>query len=166
VKKKQNNLEKIANKINMDLRRDGKALILKIPVPILLTSKGLVAKASTVDYSGTLLGGLSIDYDAKETKIKTSFPLANIEEHQFIYLKFKYDLGGIAFFLIHFTEVYKDLMFITPIPFIEKYWQDAKTGGRKSIPLLDFNKKWLTSIENYLTKIEEVKDELRNPKFT
>lgn len=159
---KINQLEKSANIVNMGFRRTKKALILKIPVPIELTAKGLITKVSTVDYSGTIQGGLSIDYDAKETENKTSFPLANIKEHQLNYLKLKDTLGGIAFFMIHFKKVYTDKVFITPISLIDSYWQDAIfNDGRKSIPFKKFKDRWLTSIDNYLKKVTEIQDELR-----
>lgn len=157
-----NELEKSANKINMDLRRNNKALIMKIPVPLELTAKGLIAKKSTVDYSGTLFGGLSVDYDAKETESKTSFPLANIEEHQLNYLKFKNYLGGVTFFMIHFKKQYTDKVFIVPIEFIDDYWQKALSGtGRKSIPFKEFKNEWLTPIDAYINKITDMKDDLR-----
>ena len=159
---KINELEKTANKINMELRRSSSALILKIPVPLELTAKGLIAKPSTVDYSGTMQGGLSIDYDAKETESKTSFPLANIKEHQLNYLKLKSQLGGVTFFMIHFKKVYKDDVFITPISLIDKYWHDATfKNGRKSIPFKKFKTSWLTPITDYLKKVREIQDELR-----
>lgn len=160
---KINELEKTANKINMEMRRSKDALIMKIPVPIELTTNGLIAKTSTVDYSGTIQGGLSIDYDAKETESKTSFPLANIKEHQLNYLKFKSELGGIAFFMIHFKKVYTDKVFITPISFVNKYWFDATfSDGRKSIPFKQFKDAWLTPINNYLEKVKGMQNELRH----
>ena len=159
---KINELEKTANAINMGLRRSKKALVLKIPVPLELTSKGLIAKASTVDYSGTVQGGLSIDYDAKETENKTSFPLANIKEHQLNYLKLKSELGGIAFFMIHFKKVYPEKVFITPISLVHKYWHAATfEDGRKSIPFKEFKESWLTPVDEYIKKVREIQDELR-----
>ena len=154
---KGNDLEKRANRQNILYRKDDRALILKIEVPIIITRKGLVAKQSTVDYTGTLKGGKSIAFDAKETQSKTSFPLANIEDHQLAYLRFHQNLGGIAFFMIHFKKVYPDKVFITPINLIEKYIEEDK---RKSIPFINFKNEWLIEIENYLDKVDEMEDEL------
>jgi len=154
---KGNDLEKRANKQNILYRKDYEALILKVEVPIIITRKGLVAKQSTVDYTGTLKGGKSIAFDAKETRSKTSFPLANIEDHQLAYLNFQQKLGGIAFFMIHFKTVYSDKVFITPISLVEKYRDE---GIRKSIPFKIFKKEWLIEIENYLDKVKEMEDEL------
>lgn len=155
---KGKDLEKRANRQNILYRKDFQALILKVEVPIIITSKGLVAKQSTVDYTGTLNGGKSIAFDAKETRSKTSFPLANIEEHQLAYLSFQQKLGGIAFFMIHFKTVYPDQAFITPVSLIKKYHN--VDGMRKSIPLKEFKKKWLIKIENYLEKVKEMEAEL------
>jgi len=150
---KVNELEKRANRQNILYRKDARALILKVEVPIIITRKGLVAKQSTVDYTGTLKGGKSIAFDAKETRSKTSFPLANIEEHQLAYLQFQQKLGGIAFFMIHFKTMYPEKAFITPLSLIEKY----KYGNiRKSIPFNDFKKSWLTEVESYLDKVKEM----------
>ena len=154
---KGNELEKRANKANLKYRIDLKALILKVPTPIVMTKKGLVAEQSTVDYTGTITGGLSIAFDAKEVMSKTSFPLSNIKEHQLQYLQFTKKLGGITFFLIHFKAVYKDQAFITPISLVESYWDGAK---RKSIPFTDFQDSWLCTIENYIDKVIDLKEEL------
>jgi len=159
---KSNELEKYANAVNMDLRRGQVALIRKIPVPIEMTAKGLIVKQSTVDYSGTVYGGLSINYDAKETESKTSFPLSNIKEHQLNYLLFEYNLGAISFFMIHFKKVYNEKVFIVPVTFIKKFWDKAVfSNGRKSIPLKNFNKNWLTTLPLYLEKTKEMRNELR-----
>ena len=143
-------LEKRANKANLSYRKKKEALILQIPTPLILTNKGIIAKESTVDFSGLIAGGTFIAYDAKETKNKTSFPLSNIKHHQFLYLDLVTELGGIAFFLIHFTLLYKDKAFFTPISLVSKYW---KSDGRKSIPIDDFKKDLLVDIDDYLTQI-------------
>ena len=143
------NLEKHANAANLAYRKAKKALIMKVPVPILYTRKGLVAQTSTVDYVGIVDGGTFIAFDAKECKSKTSFPLNNIKQHQLVYLQFVESLGGIAFFLIHFTELHKDLAYKTPLALVEKYW---RTGIRKSIPTGDFKDEWLVPIDNYLNE--------------
>jgi recombination protein U len=153
-------LEKRANKANNAYRKKKKALILKVPVPILLTRKGLVAQSSTVDYAGLIEGGQFIAFDAKETKIKTAFPLKNIHQHQTIYLSIVEELGGIGFFLIHFTELYKNSAFITPLYLVKKYADDE--DARKSIPIKDFKSEWLVNIDNYLDDIDKIKSICKN----
>lgn len=131
-----NKLEKTANKVHINYRQKGEALITKIPTPVIPTSQGLVPKKSTVDYSGLLSGGRFIAFDAKQTKIKTRFDLSNISGHQLEYLEFVRRLGGIVFFLIHFTELYDDQVYVTPIDIVQKYWYDE--DARQSIPIDDF----------------------------
>jgi recombination protein U len=145
-----NELEKRATKANFSYRKDKKALILKVATPIILTKKGLVASSSTVDFTGLIKGGRFLAYDAKETQNKTSFPLKNIHQHQLHYLELVEELGGIAFFLIHFKKVHENKAFITPISLVHKYMFEET---RKSIPLSIFKKEWLVDIDNYMEKI-------------
>lgn len=119
---KGSGLEKRANRANIKYRKTGIALIQKVPTPILYTKKGLIAQQSTVDYTGILSpSGRGIAFDAKESKSKTSFPLANIHQHQLTFLQMFEKLGGIAFFLIHFTSLYKNQAYITPISLVDRY---------------------------------------------
>ena len=118
---KGSDLEKRANKANLKYRKQKEALILKVPVPILYTAKGLVVQQSTVDYTGLIKGGKFLAFDAKETQNKTSFPLRNIHEHQLNYLELVEELGGIAFFLIHFKKLHKDSAYVTPLSIVQKY---------------------------------------------
>lgn len=91
-------------------------------------------KQSTTDYNGVYKGKY-IDFEAKNTKSKTSFPLANISSHQIKHLKNVLHHGGIAFFIIEFqalSEVYLlDASFV-----IDCY----ENGDRKSIPYETFKK--------------------------
>jgi len=160
---KGNELEKSANKANLSYRKSKKALILKIPVPILYTRKGLVAQQSTVDFTGIVEGGQFLAFDAKETQSKTSFPLANIHQHQFNYLEIVDDLGGIAFFLVHFKQVHKNKAYVTPLDVVRYYWYGDK---RKSIPLKAFKDEWLIEPEDYLTKVLEYKETICSQKMT
>ncbi len=69
-----------------------------------LISKAVFEKDSTTDYNGVYKGRY-IDFEAKETISKTSFPLSNIKDHQLLHLGKVIDNGGIAFFLIYFTSL-------------------------------------------------------------
>ena len=93
-------LEKLAEKANTGYKLNKQALILKVPVPIIMTAKGLVPMQSTVDFMGLTDKGRFIAYDAKETQVKTRFDLKNIKGHQLDFLKMVESLNGIAFFLI------------------------------------------------------------------
>jgi len=151
-----NELEKLANKANLKFRKAFKALIMKVPVPILYTDKGLVAQQSTVDYTGLIDGGQYIAFDAKECSSLTSFPLVNIHEHQLLYLQLVKKLGGLVFFLIWLKKK-NSKIHVVPISLVEKYWYG---GGRKSIPADEFKDEWLTDIDSYINKAIEMKDDL------
>ena len=57
---------------------------------------------STTDYNGVYRGKY-IDFEAKETKNKTNFPLFMIHPHQIKHLKKVVFHGGIGFFIIRFN---------------------------------------------------------------
>lgn len=153
---KGNELEKLANKANITYRKNIKALILKVPVPIIYTAEGMKVQQSTVDFTGLISGGTFLAFDAKECLSKTSFPLKNIHEHQLLYLQIVKKLGGISFFLIWFKNL-SERVYVTPISLVEKYWSG---DTRQSIPIKDFKNNWLTDINNYIEKVIEIKDEL------
>ena len=58
--------------------------------------------ASTTDYNG-VYQGFYIDFEAKETKNKTSFPLANLPVHQRTHMLQCIEQGGIAFLILSFA---------------------------------------------------------------
>lgn len=145
------NLESRVRHTNLQYRKKNLALILYVEVPIKATRKGLIATLSTVDFQGIISpSGQGIAFDAKECKTKTSFPLSNIKQHQLEYLKMFEKMGGQAFFLIHFYEVFENRAFKTPVEFVWKRWELAEEGGRKSIPFKDFKKEWKVGIDDYL----------------
>lgn len=87
------------------------ALIYKKPTPIGIVDTGyednkyIIKKAyfkeqSTLDYNG-IYKGKYIEFEAKETKNKTSFPLSNIHEHQMKHIKKVIEHGGITFLIIN-----------------------------------------------------------------
>ena len=106
-------LENDINESNDYYREHDIALIYKRPTPINIVkvdySKGAkiidayFEKQSTTDYNGVYKGRY-IDFEAKNTKSKTSFPLANITPHQVDHLKRVLQQGGIAFFIIAFEN--------------------------------------------------------------
>ena len=100
-------LEEDINLSNEYYRDMGIALINKRPTPINIVkvdySRGAritdayFEKQSTTDYNGVYKGKY-IDFEAKNTKSETSFPLSNISEHQIVHLRNVIKHGGIAFF--------------------------------------------------------------------
>ena len=99
------------------------------------------AHKSTVDYIGVRnFKGETVPlaFDAKQCMQKTSFPLSNIEQHQLDYLvEWKFH-GGTSFFIIEMLAL--KIIFRVELHEIMSYWLAAEAGGRKGIPLKDFDK--------------------------
>lgn len=136
------NLENDINLSNEWYTEKGIALITKRPTPINIVkvdySKGAritdayFEKQSTTDYNGVYKGKY-IDFEAKNTKSKTSFPLNNIEKHQITHLKRVIEQGGIAFFIIQFQT--RNEVYLLDASFVIDFWEH---GERKSIPYETF----------------------------
>ena len=140
-------LEDELNDTNEFYLSRGMAVIHKKPVPIQIVnvkyparSAAVITEAyfrtpSTTDFNGVWQGNY-IDFEAKETKSATSFPLQNIHEHQVDHMKAVAKQAGIVFFIIKFTTL--DRYFIISYDSFEIYWERMKTGGRKSMTLAEF----------------------------
>ena len=114
-------LEKDLNQSNDYYRLIDKAIIYKKPTPIQVTKvdyrkkSGTIIKEaffkvpSTTDYNG-LYRGKYIDFEAKETKNKLSFPLASLHLHQQKHLQHIIAHGGIAFIIVRFTTHHKTFL--------------------------------------------------------
>ena len=125
------------------------AVIHKKPTPIQLVkvdypkrSAAVIREAyfrrpSTTDYNG-VYKGYYIDFDAKETRNKRSFPLKNFHPHQIQHMRECVNQGGICFAFIKFTEL--DLVYLLPASILFQYWDEQASGGRKSILLTDIQK--------------------------
>ncbi len=95
-----------------------------------IITKGYFEKKSTVDFIG-IAQGIAVAFDAKETHLN-ALPLSNIHDHQLEYMKEFAFHGGLSFIIVHFKKV--DKYYILPLEMIEEYVNNAKNGGRKSIP--------------------------------
>lgn len=131
-------LESDINASNEYYREHDLCLITKRPTPINIVkvdySKGAIItnayfeKQSTTDYNGVYKGRY-IDFEAKQTKSKTSFPLANIPPQQIDHLKRVIAQGGIAFFIIEFVA--RNETFLLDASYVIHFYEN---GDRKSIP--------------------------------
>ena len=103
-------LESLLNETNEYYNEKDMALIFKKPTPIgiseaVYTSHGRIIKngyfkaQSTLDYNG-IYKGHYVEFEAKETQNKTSFPLANFHEHQLGYIRRVIQHGGICFIIL------------------------------------------------------------------
>lgn len=131
-------LESDINASNEYYREHDLCLITKRPTPINIVkvdySKGAIItnayfeKQSTTDYNGVYKGRY-IDFEAKQTKSKTSFPLANIPPQQIDHLKRVIAQGGIAFFIIEFVA--RNETILLDASYVIHFYEN---GDRKSIP--------------------------------
>lgn len=144
------------------------ALIYKKPTPIKVVkvkynkrintqiTEAYYETPSTTDYNG-IYKGKYIDFEAKESKSKTSFSLNNIHDHQVTHLIKVLEHGGISFLIIRFTTLNKTFILSTSklIDFIKNY-------NRKSIPLDYFEKYGKLVIEKFSPRLDYLKivDEL------
>lgn len=105
---------------------------------------------STTDYNG-IYKGRYIDFEAKETQSKTSFPLSNIHQHQLDHLRSIINHEGIAFIIVRF------------ISFNETYYIDANdlfsfldNTDRKSIPYNYFKEKGHLITDKYNPRVDYI----------
>lgn len=146
-------LEKAINAVNLKYRKEGLAVIYNLPLPVVVTSQGPVPISTPTDYVGCISpDGKGVAFDAKETRNTTSFPLANIHDHQLNFLTLYESCGGKSGFLIWFKEVDETEAFWTPASFIEEFME---TETRKSIPYKRFKKEWRVEITDYLNLFDE-----------
>lgn len=137
-------LEDELNETNDYYLQHGFAVIHKKPVPVQIVkveypsrSAAVIREAyfrapSTTDYNG-VWNGKYIDFEAKETENKTSFPLKNIHEHQIHHMSQVVRQGGTAFMIIRFSTLQR--YFILGFEALESFWNRMTAGGRKSITL-------------------------------
>ena len=104
-------LETLINESNTYYNEINRCLIYKKPTPIKVLNvsypsntshiidKAVYSSISTLDYNG-LYRGKYIEFDAKETKNKTSFPLSNIKAHQINHIEKVILQKGIVFLII------------------------------------------------------------------
>lgn len=128
-------LEYLIELTNNQYKRDGVAVVQKIPTPVKVVKSyqggkisGHWEKKSTVDNVGCFKGKY-ICFDAKESE-KASFPLSNIEQHQINHMKSIVENGGIAFLVIYMRKYNK--YYKLDFKQLELFMQQEE---RKSIPL-------------------------------
>ena len=129
-------LEQIINDTNEYYINNDIAHIYKKPTPIGVVrvdfnnnnriTDAYFKEPSTLDYNG-IYHGYYIEFDAKVTQNKTSFPLNNIHKHQLLHIKNIDKHNGIVFLIILINEKFYLLPGKTLINFINN-------NTRKSIP--------------------------------
>lgn len=142
------------------------AVIHKKPVPIQIVkveypsrSAAVIREAyfrtpSTTDYNG-VYNGYYIDFDAKETENKTSFPLKNVHPHQVSHMEASAKQKGICFLLVRFSSL--ERYFVVPLEMLLSAWGLMLKGGRKSIPLSEFEGQAIEIQPGYLPRLDYLK---------
>lgn len=154
--------EQVINESNEYYLANNVAMIHKKPIPIQIVKvdypsrSGAVIKEayykvpSTTDYNG-LYKGYYIDFEAKETRNKTSFPLSNIHSHQIEHLIQVSNHGGIGFLLIHFQV--HDQVYLLEAKHLAQFYERSKTG-RKSITYQEIKEKGYHVPEGYVPRLD------------
>lgn len=154
------NLENLINETNEYYLNNDIALIFKKPTPIGIAKvsynsfgksieKAYFKEQSTLDYNG-LYKGKYIEFDAKETLNKTSFPLSNIHPHQLKHIRNVINHKGICFLIIKMNNLYYLLLGESLIYFIDH-------NERKSIPYDFIKTNAFELIEKYNPSLDYIK---------
>lgn len=126
-------LEQQINESNKYYLEKNIAVVHKKPTPVQIVkvdypkrSKAVIREAyfrqaSTTDYNG-VYQGYYLDFEAKETRNKRSFPLKNFHEHQIDHLAACLQQKGICFTIIRFVTL--ERYFVTPASFVIKCWRN------------------------------------------
>ena len=158
------NFEAEINATNEYYLMHGLAVIHKKPTPVQIVkvdypkrsrakiTEAYFRQASTTDYSGVYQGRY-LDFEAKETQNKTSFPLKNFHEHQIVHMENVLKQEGIVFVLLHFSALSRTFLLkandLIPffkekegqksiaLAFIETKGYELPTNQLPSIPYLD-----------------------------
>ncbi len=153
-------LEAELNESNNYYKEQKRAFIYKKPTPIKLVKvdyhKNLIKEAyfdspSTTDYNG-IYKGQYIDFEAKETMNKTSFPIKNIHPHQIEHMKNIVSANGISFLIVRFKKLEETYLLRT-----EDFINFIENTTRKSIPLIYFREKGYLIKEKILPRIDYLK---------
>ncbi len=165
------NLEEYINESNQFYLERGIAVIHKKPTPIQVVkvdypkrSAAVIREAyyrqsSTTDFNG-IYKGFYIDFEAKETKNKTSFPLNNIHDHQIKHMQQCQKMGGLTFVIIGFTSL--DRIFLLEsthfVDFSEKHKRKSMTLAYIEEHGFEVSYGFQPSL-NYLTALEQLIEE-------
>ncbi|WP_404468153.1 Holliday junction resolvase RecU [Sutcliffiella horikoshii] len=151
---------------NMYYLHQGIAVVHKKPTPIQIVEvhypkrsaavikEAYFKQASTTDFNGVYKGRY-IDFEAKETKNKTSFPLQNFHEHQIQHMRQVVKQNGICFVILMFSlfnEVY-----LLPADKLFHYWDRKESGERKSITKQEVERDGYLIPQGYQPRIDYIK---------
>ena len=152
-------LERAINLSNQYYLAKKRAIVHKKPTPIQVVKvdypKRQAAKIveayyktpSTTDYNG-IYQGKYIDFEAKETRSKTSFAFKNIHQHQIEHLAGIIELKGTAFFIISFIIIEETYLIAA------QHIIDRLNEGQKSISYEAIKREGYLIKESYLLPLD------------
>ena len=167
-------LETLLNQTNDYYRLRKIAVIHKKPTPIQVVKvdypkrsaavikEAYYRHASTTDYNG-VYRGCYIDFEAKETKNKTSFPFINIHKHQLQHMEDCIYQGGVVFVIFYFSSLNE--YYLLESQYLISYIRENK-DGKKSIPLTYIRENGIQipltvqSILDYIPIVDELIDKI------
>lgn len=135
-------LETDLNETNEFYLQNDIAVIHKKPTPVQIVDvhypkrsaavikEAYFKQASTTDYNGVYKGHY-IDFEAKETRNTTSFPLQNFHEHQILHMENVLKQKGFPFIIIRFSLL--EEIYLMEASHLILFWNRMLNGGRKSI---------------------------------
>lgn len=153
-------LEKDINDSNLFYKDCNRALIYKKPTPVQIVKVDYPSRKSakiieayyqvpsTTDYNG-IYRGKYIDFEAKETKSKTSFPFQNIHPHQIQHLKKVMEHDGIAFMMIRF-QAKQETYLLEASKLLHKY----ESKESKSLPYTYIQEEGYLIEEGYMPRLK------------
>ena len=153
-------LEEDINETNKYYLINNIAIIYKKPTPIKIlhldykTNKitnAFFETQSTLDYNGVYKGKY-IEFDAKETNSKTSFPLSNIQQHQIKHMERIVNNDGICFLIVRFSNLNKNFLL-----FAKDLLEFINIEKRKSIPLSYFEERCKQIELKYNPRLDYIK---------
>lgn len=143
------------------------AVVHKKPIPIQVVdvhypkrsmaeiTKAYYVTASTTDYNG-VYKGRALDFEAKQTNSKTSFPFSSIHQHQITHLEKVIKQNGIAFVIIRFSA-YEETYYVCAKKLIPLYYAKRRsipyTWFKENAHLIPFS---LTPPVDYLKVIDQL----------
>lgn len=164
-------LEKDLDITNDHYLKISRAVIHKKPTPVQIVNVDYPSRnrakideayfktPSTSDYNG-IYKGRYIDFEAKETKNKTRFPLINIHAHQVDHMIQCRAHGGIVFLIIRFSTL--DETYLMPIGKFHVHWERFLNDEKMSISIEDVRtdshllKEGLNPRIDYLKAVDEI----------
>ncbi|UGB29225.1 Holliday junction resolvase RecU [Metabacillus sp. B2-18] len=157
-------LEEDLNETNKYYLENQLAVIHKKPTPVQIVNvdyprrsaavikEAYFKQSSTTDYNG-IYRGKYIDFEAKETKNKTSFPLQNFHSHQIDHMKSVLKQDGVCFVIL---SAFNDFYYLDAKHLLV-FWERQENGGRKSITMEEIKDKGHIIPIGYQARIDYLK---------